>query len=438
MASNALRFLDLDMPVNYSAQNVSILDKEGSKKQYVAYMLDRTNRMFSYQNLPSTIPAYMLELYLQTFGYAAFVQVDKTAPIHIPVNYTTPSGLYIFYGGIGGERDIYYRPKTFTAANPRLKESIQSPIRYPGDPEIKDACVIMANDRNYMGLLPLFNRYAAQLTENDISIRSAQINARAQVGISTSTDRDRESAQKYLDNLEAGKLGTIGETAFLDGISVANVSTMSSNTIIQLIELQQYLKASWFNELGLNVNFNMKREYMSEEEIAVNTDILLPLVDDMYECRCEAVELINDTFNLNIKVEKSSAWANKELEDMAALSESANKAGIPLNESARETIYGSKETVREETQEVVSGSGESSPTRSVVEAAELDNQSASEEQNGSGTMETQPESISDSSPTEINISINVATEGSEIVAESSELESPESETLEKSEESSIE
>lgn len=354
MASNMarlLRFLgdpDIQSYIQYpTGQN--ILDKERGINQYVSYMLDRTNSMFEYDNLPDTIPAYMLELYLQIFGYAAFVRVDSTNPINTPSTVTTEPGVYIMFGGIGGERDIYYRPKLFTGANPRIKNSIQSTILYPGDPtDTPNACVVMPSDHNYMGLLPLFNRYAQQLVENDISIRSAQINARAQVGISTSTDRDRASAQKYLDDLEAGKLGIIGETAFLDGISVANVSTQSANHIVQLIELQQYLKASWYNELGLNVNFNMKREYMSEEEIAVNTDILLPLVDDMLRCREESIALINDVFDLNISVHKSSAWANKEQEELAALSEASIAGEIPLKNTIQDKIEGGETNAPQE------------------------------------------------------------------------------------------
>lgn len=335
------QLLDNSIPIPYSNPR-QILDKERSIKQYMAYMLDRTNSMFEYDNLPETIPAYMLELYLQIFGSCAFVELSEsnTQSITIPETYNTPSGLYIFYGNIGGERDIYYRPTQFIVANPRLKNSINCSIVYSSNytNSFNNPCVVMRNDTNYMGLLPLFSRYAAQLAENDISIRSAQINARSQTGIAVGTDADAESARKYFDDLEAGKIGIIGRMSFLEGITISNMGTQSANHIIQLIELQQYLKASWYNELGLNVNFNMKREYMSEEEIAVNTDILLPLVDDMLKCREEAVELINATFGTNISVYKSSAWANKEQEELAALSESSNKGEIPLKDSIQSRI----------------------------------------------------------------------------------------------------
>lgn len=92
------------------------------------------------------------------------------------------------------------------------------------------------------------------------------------------------------------------------------MSVQSANTIIQLIELQQYLKASWYNEIGLNANFNMKREYLSEEELRASTDVLLPLIDDMLRCREDAVSGINSTYGTSITVKKNSAWENKQKE----------------------------------------------------------------------------------------------------------------------------
>lgn len=332
MASDALRFLDMETPAR-KWLDTDILDKKGGIRTYVNYMLDRTNKMFEWSGLPDTIPPRILELFLQMNGYAAFVRIEETKTIEYPGRFVTKPGIYVFWGEIGGERDIYYRPVLFTLANPRVKNSLQCQIIYDAsqlEPDTENPCVVMRSDSNYMGLTPLFSRYAVQLVENDISIRSAQINARAQVGISVSSDREAETARKYLDNLEAGKLAVMGETAFLDGISVANVGTQSANVIIQLIELQQYLKASWFNDLGLNANFNMKREYISREEIGSQTDVLLPLVDDMLECRKEAAKLINEIFDLNISVEKNSAWADKDQTILNSLAAGATEGDIPL------------------------------------------------------------------------------------------------------------
>ena len=331
--------MDLE-DVHIPTLSCDILDKEAGVRQYVSYMLDRTNSMFQWTGLPETIPQYLLEVYLQVFGYAAFLEIDELKGINYPYKLKFASGLYIMFGGIGGERDIYYRPRLFVGANPRLKESINATIVYRSEEaeSVDQPCVLMRNDTNYMGLIPLFNRYAKQMVENDISIRSAQINARAQVGIATSSSKDAEAARKYLDALESGKLATMADHAFLEGITVANVGTQSANVIIQLIELQQYLKASWFNDLGLNANFNMKREYISREEIGSQTDVLLPLVDDMLESRRIACDLINSVFGTNISVEKNSAWSSKDQTILNSLGAGAKEADMPLTPGVQDML----------------------------------------------------------------------------------------------------
>ena len=161
----------------------------------------------------------------------------------------------------------------------------------------------------------MFSRFATELAENDISIRSAQINSRQQSIIAASTDREIASARAYIKALEEGKLEAVMDQAMATkGIRATNVSVQSANVIIQLIELQQYLKASWYNEIGLNANFNMKREYLSEEELMAQTDTLIPLIDDMLLCRKEAIEVVNSTFGTSISVDKNSAWENKQKE----------------------------------------------------------------------------------------------------------------------------
>lgn len=419
MANNStksfIRFLE-DDGIELPSLKHDILDKDRGVRQYVSYMLDRTNSMFQWTGLPDTIPEYILELYLQIFGYAAFTKVEEQKAMNVPDDLRFKPGVYIFFGGIGGERDIYFRYRKFIAANHRLKQSIQSTIVYKGDSveEIKSPCVLMRNDTNYMGLIPLFSRYAAQMVENDISIRSAQINARAQIGIAASTGRDSESARKYLDDLEAGKLASISEANFLEGITIANVGTQSANVIIQLIELQQYLKASWFNDLGLNANFNMKREYISREEIGSQTDVLLPLVDDMLDCRKQAADLLNEFFGLNVSVEKNSAWASKDQTILNSLSAGAVEGGIgltgPIEEMAKEDgsvqLSGNPEGVAAGNSEGAGG-GEESGQNPV---------------DGKNSEEPVQQEASPNVSVEVNVNIG---EGGEQSAESEASEEPE-------------
>lgn len=301
-----------------------ILDKKQSTRKYIVNMLNRTNEMFEWNGLPDTIPKYMLEMYLQLNGQVCITEVKGK--------------LYALPGGLGGAPDPYYRPTLYVLANPGLGYSASLKILNHLPPFNKDQastgeCVLVRNDTLMEGLLYTFARYAVQLTENDISVRSAQINARAHVNIEADTDKDAAAAKKYVEALEAGKIEIVTGTPFMESVKVQNLSMNSANVIIQLIELQQYLKASWYNEIGLNANFNMKREYQSEEELQANTDVLLPLVDNMLACRKEAVDFINKTYGTTISVEKNSSWENKQFERDAEKEIKKNEAEGAKEES---------------------------------------------------------------------------------------------------------
>ena len=255
--------------------------------QHISYMLNRTQSMFRWDGLPDTIPVRSLELYLQTNGNVCF--------------YKHNGELYVFTGGLGGEPDPYYMPTIYTIANPALKLSVAAKIGID--------CIVVPNDSLYIGLLPMFTRYASGMTETELSMQIATINSRIIDLISAPDDRTRASAEKFLKDVVDGKLGVIAETAFLDGVRAQPYGTTgNSNVLTNLIELEQYFKASWFNELGLNANYNMKRESLNSSESQMNNDALLPLVDDMLSCRQRGIAKVNEMFGTNIFVELASSW----------------------------------------------------------------------------------------------------------------------------------
>lgn len=260
-------------------------DKELAVRNYIAYMLDRTQRIFEYKGLPDTVPQRMLEFLLQVNGYACFGECNGE--------------LYAFYGGLGGEPDAYYRPTVCVVANPFLK--------FNKTFKIDKDCVIMRNDSLLYGLLPLFSRYATAMTENDISFRLSSVNTRIEFLLSAPDDATKAAAEKFLKDIEEGKQGVIASNEFLEGIKAQEVGR-SMRTFTDLIEYQQYLKASWFNEIGLNANYNMKREKLSTTESQMNNDALLPLVEDMLEQRRLACEKINEMFGTDISVDFASSW----------------------------------------------------------------------------------------------------------------------------------
>lgn len=268
-------------------------DKRHATNQHVAYMLNRTQSMFKWSNLPETIPERSLELFLQTNGNVCFAEID--------------GNLYVFTGGLGGEPDPYYMPTIYTIANPALK--ISKTLK------INDDCVVMPNDSLYLGLIPMFSRYATAITENELSMKIAQINSRIINALSAPDDSTQKSAEIFLEKIEDGDLGVIAENAFLDGIkSIPYSGNKGTSAMTDLIEMEQYLKASWFNELGLNSNYNMKRESLNTAESQMNHDALLPLVDDMLKNRKNSIKKVNEMFGTNISVDYNSAWEDNAIE----------------------------------------------------------------------------------------------------------------------------
>lgn len=204
-------------------------NKDRSAGYYIKYMLDRTQSMFEWSGLPDTIPQKTLELMLQSYGNCAF--------------YKYKDDLFVFTGGPGGEPDVYYRPTIYTIANPALKLSTEAKIWW-GEGEPNGDCVVMLNDALGQGLLPLFSRYATALTENDISLLLADINSRVLALIDANDDKTYKSALEYLKQIEEGRQGIIASSAFQQSINAQPLQS-SHNTLTDLIEYEQYLKASW-------------------------------------------------------------------------------------------------------------------------------------------------------------------------------------------------
>lgn len=272
-----------------------LMDKSYGEMTYIKQFFRMANQMFKWINLPETIPARILEAYLQWYGLICFTEVEGK--------------YYVFFGSAGSTPNEYYEPTEFIVANPYLN--------FNKSLKIGEECILMRNDSYYMGLLPMMERYAKQIVENDISILDAQWNMRIQSLIVANNDTAKKSADIYLDNVKKGVPGIILNRSLMEnGLETKPfASAGTSNGLSQLIEMHQYLKASLLGELGLNANFNMKRERINTAESELNQDALLPLVDDMLAMRKKACEEINQMYGLNIDVEKNSSWKEEEMID---------------------------------------------------------------------------------------------------------------------------
>lgn len=301
--------------------------KRTSAEAYYRYFLARLSRMFQYKNLPDTIPHEILDRYLFEFGIACITRVNDN--------------LYVFSGNLGGPQDVYYRPTQFIISNPHIKVNgelftANVPVYYTDDDSKTDVTpwstngVIMRNDSEWQGLHPLIARYSYLLAENVLTLRTADVMLRVLAMITAPSDKERAAAMEYLKSLEKGELAVIGDTPLVtEGVKLQSPPSNNGSYLTQFIEYQQYLKGSFYNEIGLSANYNMKREAIGKGESTLDSDSILPLCDDMLTCRREDIAKVNDMFGTNIEIEYSSAWLQNRLEMLGSI-KSVTDANNPV------------------------------------------------------------------------------------------------------------
>lgn len=315
--------------LNYKFAREYLYNKDKYLDNFLDDMLIKVNQMFHYENLPDTVPKRILEKFLTESGYCIFTKHNDK--------------FVILQGGLGGELNEYYEYTKCIVANPYLKLNKEYTLN--------DDCILIRNDSKMKGLIPTLSRYAVLCGDCEISLNMLTNVLRSQYLISAGDNKTKESADNFIKRLFDGDFSCIAENTFLDGVKVHGVSG-DSKYIQQFIELNQYLKATAYNEIGLNANFNMKRERLNQNEVDLNTSILIPLADDMLEERQKAVKMINEKYGLNITVELSSVWKmTKESVDNATQTQETETEEEKENETTAETETETEEETKTETTE---------------------------------------------------------------------------------------
>ena len=288
----------------YETAKSYLKDKDQNVNNFIDTMFCKTNEMFTWKNLPETVPQAELEYLLQSNGTMFFTKVGND--------------FYALLGTLGGQINAYYEPTKYTVANVALNLSKMYDIEKDG--------VLIRNDLRCNGLIPILSKYASMLTDCEISLNTMSILMRVMFLISASDDKTKKSAEEFMGKILNGNYSIIADSQFFDGIKAQGMTQSFSQLIPQMIELTQYIKASALNEIGLNANYNMKKERITEQEYTLNIDALMPFAENMLNCRKKAVEKINKMYGLNIEVSLNSVWEvnQSELESETTLADMKN------------------------------------------------------------------------------------------------------------------
>lgn len=308
-------------------------------------MLNKTLTMFKYKRLPESLPERELELILQVKGYGIITEHE--------------GDIVALWGGYAPPLDVYYRPKKVIVVNPWADINKEY--------EIGTDCILIRNDPLDRGLIPILSKYSEELTEVDITKILALINLRAIYGISTSSDIEKASAEEFLKQIAEGKQGVMMGEDLASEIKTQPYATSINGYLTQIIEAEQYIKGSFYQEIGLQSTFNMKRERLSEAESGVDRDCLRPLIDSMLEERQRAIEKVNEKYGTDIEVEFNSSWSKYNYTDIVVPvsddsgvedAETTDEGNAEFNEEGSEQVEGEGTPETEVTEEVVEDEGE--------------------------------------------------------------------------------
>lgn len=276
--------------------------REAIFRYLINNMLKRTLNMFEYKGLPDTLSPRSIEKYLQGSGTCLIAEVTKDMILNTQAE--GQEGIYAFPCKAGGVLDADYLPTRAVITSSYFGFSADYDLK-------KDKVVYAWNDSLLEGLNPLFSLYASELMDNIITLHFQEVNNRILSIITAKDEDERRDGVEFFKNYEDGKFANLMNEEMLARLKsgrIENYRGSAQNSIKDTLEARQWLLAHWNIELGLNDNYNMKRESLNENEIEANSDTLTPLLDDMYKCRQRMVSEINERFGLSASVDFSSSW----------------------------------------------------------------------------------------------------------------------------------
>lgn len=337
--TRARAFANLTKTLGLEVSDEFLFDKRKLTRDNYFMLLNKTAQMFEYENLPPTIPRIALEFLLQIEGSAVIWKPPeryKPRGDGLSFNYeslVTNSDLpkiYAFSATVADAPDPYGEPYKVIVTNPGFIPSISEELVLNKD------CVLIRNDTYMRGIDFLHRKYAYLLTEAEVSLRSTLICLRDQMTFIAKTENQRAAVAKYIQDRESGVPGSILAKDMGSPLEVVQADGRT-NSVELAVNGRQAIYAAWYNEVGLNPSFSLKREYTSAQEIGENNSLLQPTIDDMLYCRERACENINAMFGTNISVHKSSSWQFKEKELENALDmEEAQIDSLVTNDEEKE------------------------------------------------------------------------------------------------------
>lgn len=219
--------------------------------------------------------------------------------------------LYAVIGNPGGQPDEYYAPTIYTVANPVL-----------GSKQInigKDGVVIYNTALDKWvpgGLYGLIDQTATLLADNIISINCNQINTRVSAIFTADSEAQAVAGEAILKRMYTGAPYSIMRSDLIDKIQVNPIATSAtSQNLTELVELNNYIIANYFQSIGIRSNNIRKRSHVLQDEIDVQNDYLQISILEVLTSWQSGFDKVNEMYGTDIHVELNPALIDTLIDD---------------------------------------------------------------------------------------------------------------------------
>lgn len=282
------------IPVAYEG----VCNVEDNFQHYFDLLTNKCCNLFKWEGLPKTVDEKFLMMELVLNGKVCWTKIDDK--------------LYVLDGNVGGEPNCYYQPTQFIVANPILGSKMVK-IRHKDGSNSTEGLegVLMAlTDVDYLsdrpnkgGLFRLIYQTAGLLADNISSLNVSQINGRVAQLWTVDNDAEANTVEAIVRDMYEGHPYRVLSQDLISKVGVVPAAqTGQSNTLLNLMEIHQYVLASFYNEIGIPSTWNMKRERVNTAETELMTGSLDVSIYSMERCLKAAVEQINEMFGTSISV----------------------------------------------------------------------------------------------------------------------------------------
>lgn len=324
--------------------------------------------------------------------------------------FKTKGKTYFLNGHIGGIPNEYYYPTKVLIANPVLGsfdlERDKEAVMVYLTPTDRILDVPKSPTIIYGGLFSLISMVANILAECMTTVNTTLMNTRVHAIYTADTESAAKSAEPILKSIYMGKPYSVVTSELLERLNVNPLSEHGlSNCLIETLEVCQYVLSLFWNGIGIDANYNMKRERLITAEVDKNIQSLIVPIQTILESLNDGFKKANDLFNINVEAIKNPDFALEQEKENNGYPESAASASNkqPIRNTPNDTNLQRQNDCEENNGESNTADSTVNESRDNLSGHGLNNDNIEKTDNEESTSE---ENCSGANPDGITIIIN--------------------------------